>query len=436
MKIECPKCHRKYDVEDAYIPIGGAPIKCPNCGNIFGIYVEPIDIPMTPIEDDSGSAVEEAVQTAPEAAQQAPNTISPPEQDSNELAKTNPMIDHSFGMGDAEETPESPDLGALGTLGQQDETSTPEQASPDLGSMMSEQPEQSPDLGSFGQQETPSPDIGAFGAQSQPEEPLPPEETVSSDLGAIGAQTETTPEADTNTPELGAMMQDQVSETPDLGGFGQQDTAPSPDLGAFGTQPQQEAQQSMPEAPSPDLGAMMQNQVPDAQDTPDLGGFGQQETAPSPDLNTFVAQPQPEVQQPANEEHPSVNIPTQPETVPEPEAPTDAAAAKRKVGGTLFESLLAGFTLPSNFKSLPENVQKNHKSAVKLARQLAKDILLYHKDEVERGLQNGNIKDILKDEIEKSFKFYSQRVEPDILENSNYFTEALNKIIAKGNQLF
>ncbi|HAF08018.1 TPA: hypothetical protein DCG82_06410, partial [candidate division WOR-3] len=53
MIVECPKCHKKYEIEDMYIPIGGAPIRCPNCKNIFGIYVEPIDIPMTEVADEN-----------------------------------------------------------------------------------------------------------------------------------------------------------------------------------------------------------------------------------------------------------------------------------------------------------------------------------------------------------------------------------------------
>lgn len=107
-----------------------------------------------------------------------------------------------------------------------------------------------------------------------------------------------------------------------------------------------------------------------------------------------------------------------------------------KPGGGMFDVLLAGFTLPANYSSMPENMQKVHKDAVKLARQLAKDILLYHKDEVEKGLASGNIKESMKDEIEKSYKFYTQRIQPEIISNTNYFNEALNKIVAKGQKMF
>jgi len=57
MIIECPKCHKKYEVEEMYIPIGGGPVRCPNCKNIFGIYVEPMDIPMTEIIEDESKSI-------------------------------------------------------------------------------------------------------------------------------------------------------------------------------------------------------------------------------------------------------------------------------------------------------------------------------------------------------------------------------------------
>jgi len=126
---------------------------------------------------------------------------------------------------------------------------------------------------------------------------------------------------------------------------------------------------------------------------------------------------------------------------PAPVQPTlsqhyEVPAGGVKAGGPMFDVLLAGFNLPANFSSFPKNIQKIHKDAVKLARQLAKDILLYHKDEVEKGLANGNIKELMKDEIEKSYKFYTQRIQAEIINNSNYFNEALNKIVAKGQKFF
>ncbi len=250
MIVECPKCHKKYEVEDMYIPIGGAPIRCPNCKNIFGIYVEPIDIPMTEV-------VEEENKTS------ASQTSSQKEINVSKESKIKETFKDELLQKDF------PDLGQLGSFSSES-SDNPFVTKSDL-----KEPQQTPDFG------------------------VPP---------------------------------------------------------AFAKPP-----------------------VEEKIATPTYSG---------------------------------------------------------RVGFPIFDVLLAGFNLPPDFKSLPDTVQKAHKDAIKLARQLAKDILLYHKDDVERGLSSGNIKEVLREEIEKSYKFYSQRISPEIVNSTNYFKEALNKIIAKGEKIF
>ena len=399
MKVECPKCNRKYEIEDAYIPIGGAPIKCPNCGNIFGIYVEPIDIPMIPIVGDTSSqSVPESApqQATPPVQEPAPQQSNPPVQ---EAAPT--ILGNSFEAPSApvQESPSAaPELGALGNLGQEPQT------------------ESIPELGNIDPASTTNPQA----QESAPSEP-------SADLGGFG-NIQPTETSESAPPDLGAMMNQSTESS--------QTEVSSQDPSGFGNIP-------LEETPAPDLGAMLNNEEPNTSTEPpsaDFGGFGNiQPNAPPP---TAPEPPAPDlgstVDTPPSSEIPSTSpdiSEVKPEPTPKP-APSDGKKPKKKLGSNLFESLLAGFTLPDNFKNLPPNVQKNHKSSIKLARQLAKDILLYHKEDVERGLGSGNLKAALKDEVEKSFKFYQQRVEPEILQNSNYFTEALNKIIAKGQAIF
>ncbi len=397
MIVECPKCNRKYEVEDAYIPIGGAPIKCPNCGNIFGIYVEPIDIPMKPVIEENSTQSTSPQQTTPPVQEPAPQQPNPPVQE--EAAPT--ILGNSF----EESKPQSaaPELGALGNLGQESQT------------------ESIPELGNINNKDINS--TSAINPQAQ--EPVPAE--PSTDLNAFG-NIQPIETNDSTPPDLGAMM-NQSTDT-------LQTEASSQNPSSFGNIP-------LEETPAPDLGAMLNNAEPNTDTEPpstDFGGFGNIQPdasiPPSPEPTT------PDLSNTADTP-PSSEIPstspdvsqTTPEPAPQP-MPTDDKKPKKKLGSNLFESILAGFTLPDNFKNLPANVQKNHKSSIKLARQLAKDILLYHKDDVERGLGSGNLKTALKDEVDKSFKFYQQRVEPEILQNSNYFTEALNKIIAKGQAIF
>lgn len=80
--------------------------------------------------------------------------------------------------------------------------------------------------------------------------------------------------------------------------------------------------------------------------------------------------------------------------------------------------------------------KRKHRSAKRLAKSLAKDLLLYHKDKVEQGLREGNLAKLLGEEIKKSWSFYKKSVDPEILSTSNYFKDALNEIIGKGRKIF
>ncbi len=79
---------------------------------------------------------------------------------------------------------------------------------------------------------------------------------------------------------------------------------------------------------------------------------------------------------------------------------------------------------------------KEYEKAKKLARALAKDIKLYHGDKVKQGLEQGNLVELIGSEIKKSWKFYQQKVSPQILQNTTYFEDALNEIVANGQKLF
>lgn len=80
--------------------------------------------------------------------------------------------------------------------------------------------------------------------------------------------------------------------------------------------------------------------------------------------------------------------------------------------------------------------KKKHRKAERLGRSLVKDIYLYHKDKVEQGRKNGTLVKLLGEEIKKSWKFYKKQVDPEILQEKNYFKDALNEIIAEGKEVF
>jgi predicted Zn finger-like uncharacterized protein len=72
----------------------------------------------------------------------------------------------------------------------------------------------------------------------------------------------------------------------------------------------------------------------------------------------------------------------------------------------------------------------------RLARALVSDILVYNRDARDRALEQGNIVQSLGQEIKKSWELYKERVTPEMANSNNHFREALNEILADGQQIF
>ena len=74
--------------------------------------------------------------------------------------------------------------------------------------------------------------------------------------------------------------------------------------------------------------------------------------------------------------------------------------------------------------------------AKRLARVLVSDIILYNPDRHQRALDEGRIKEEFDDEIQKSWNEYVDQVGEEVANSTNFFNEALNEILAKGQQVF
>ena len=74
--------------------------------------------------------------------------------------------------------------------------------------------------------------------------------------------------------------------------------------------------------------------------------------------------------------------------------------------------------------------------ARRLARALVSDLVVYHPEKRQRGLQDGNLKELFAEEIRKSWEEYTEQVGEEIASSTPYFTEALNEILAEGRTLF
>ena len=74
--------------------------------------------------------------------------------------------------------------------------------------------------------------------------------------------------------------------------------------------------------------------------------------------------------------------------------------------------------------------------AQRLARVLVSDIILYNPDRHQRALNENRIQEEFDDEIQKSWSEYVEQVGDEIANGNNFFNEALNEILAKGQQMF
>jgi predicted Zn finger-like uncharacterized protein len=74
--------------------------------------------------------------------------------------------------------------------------------------------------------------------------------------------------------------------------------------------------------------------------------------------------------------------------------------------------------------------------AKRLARVLVSDILCYNQDKRDQALQDGTLMTVLGEEIKKSWELYKDKVGPDVASSTNYFKEALNEILADGQEVF
>ena len=77
-----------------------------------------------------------------------------------------------------------------------------------------------------------------------------------------------------------------------------------------------------------------------------------------------------------------------------------------------------------------------HDRARRLARVLVSDIIAYYPTRYRESFSGGTLKEDFHDEIRKSWKEYVDQVGEELAESTPYFAEALNGILAKGEDVF
>ncbi len=399
--VECPKCKQKYKVEEDYfIPVGGAPVRCPQCGNVFTIFIEPIEINMIPIDDneynnlssqkeDYDVGVQEDYSSYEEHIEDvSANTFA-----ESALSETSHDIDTDFGGISTTEEIEPVSEEELEISRIEGETEGDVEEEITLGDIAEETHEE--------EKEESIPSLEEDTLLSPPNIETEVKETEHKE--EITVDEFTPPPLMDNTVKVDEVKVEEKKE---------EELLPPPPLMEDLTPPPITDNQVVEEKKEIPVEDDLLPPPPPLTPPP----VKQEEVKETTKTNDDLLPPPPPI------ETPKVEEPTVKQTVEKKEE-------DKKVGGIDFTRTVGVLSNAS-----PEERAKN--KARRLARSLVKDILLYKGKEVEEGYKNGTIKEVLKEEIKKCYKYYVSEVNPDIAQNETFFVDELNKIIGKGEKIW
>ncbi|MBX5482512.1 MAG: hypothetical protein IRZ16_11850 [Myxococcaceae bacterium] len=69
--------------------------------------------------------------------------------------------------------------------------------------------------------------------------------------------------------------------------------------------------------------------------------------------------------------------------------------------------------------------------AIRLARAIASDISLYNEQKIIKGIEQDNLFDVLKEELDEGRELYKSRVSHEIFTTTNYFDRAIVDIVVR-----
>ena len=69
--------------------------------------------------------------------------------------------------------------------------------------------------------------------------------------------------------------------------------------------------------------------------------------------------------------------------------------------------------------------------AIRLARAIASDISLYNEQKIIKGIEQDNLFDVLKEELEEGRELYKSRVSPELYKSTNFFDRAVVDIVIR-----
>ena len=69
--------------------------------------------------------------------------------------------------------------------------------------------------------------------------------------------------------------------------------------------------------------------------------------------------------------------------------------------------------------------------AIRLARAIASDISLYNEQKIIKGIEQDNLFDVLKEELDEGRELYKSRVSAEIFKTTNFFDRAVVDIVVR-----
>lgn len=75
--------------------------------------------------------------------------------------------------------------------------------------------------------------------------------------------------------------------------------------------------------------------------------------------------------------------------------------------------------------------EEERMKAMRLARAIASDISLYNERKIVQGIEQDNLFEVLKDEIEEGRELFKSRVSAEIYGGTNFFDRAIVDIVIK-----
>lgn len=69
--------------------------------------------------------------------------------------------------------------------------------------------------------------------------------------------------------------------------------------------------------------------------------------------------------------------------------------------------------------------------AIRLSRAIASDISLYNEQKIIKGIEQDNLFDVLKEELEEGRELYKSRVSQEIFTTTNFFDRAVVDIVIR-----